>query len=71
MITYVLIREDQNAHGFIDTSIVGLFRSPEAAKLRLQSCMNEARDQGLRLCDDDESDADWQVDWSIEEHPLN
>ena len=27
MIVYVLVREDQSEHGFVDASIVGLFRS--------------------------------------------
>jgi len=32
MTVFVLIREDQNEHGYIDTSIAGVFREAGVAK---------------------------------------
>ena len=32
MTVYILLREDQNEHGYIDTSIAGVFREARVAK---------------------------------------
>lgn len=52
MIVYLLIREDQNEHGYLDTAIAGIF---------LEERIVRAREQGLRAYDEEESDPDWQV----------
>ena len=49
MTVYVLVREDQSEHGFVDASIVGLFRSQDEATVLLKSSIAEAREQG-RSC---------------------
>jgi hypothetical protein len=46
---HVVIREDQNEHGFIDTSVVGLFRSRNDADAFVESSVSGARDEGLRV----------------------
>jgi hypothetical protein len=70
MTVYVLIREDQSAHGFIDASVVGLFRTQKEAKAVLKSSVAEAREQGQLVCGDPGTEPDWEVSWNIEPHPL-
>jgi hypothetical protein len=70
MTVHVVIREDQNEHGFIDTSVVRLFRSRNDADAFVESNISEARDEGLRVCGDPETEPDWQVCWMIESHSL-
>lgn len=71
MTVYVLIREDQNDHGYVDVSIVGIFRDEQVAKNRGDSERALARENGLRLGDDDDAEADWQVSWHVEEHSVS
>jgi hypothetical protein len=68
---HVVIREDQNEHGFIDTSVVGLFRSRNDADAFVESSISGARDEGLRVCGDPGTEPDWQVSWMIEPHALS
>ena len=70
MTVYVLVREDQSEHGFVDASIVGLFRSHDKAAVVLTSSVSEARKQGLRVCGDPGTEPEWEVSWNIEPHPL-
>ena len=70
MTVYVLVREDQSEHGFVDASIVGLFRNQDEATAVLQSSVAEAREQGLRVCGDPGTEPEWEVSWNIERHPL-
>jgi hypothetical protein len=70
MTVHVVIREDQNEHGFIDTSVVGLFRSRHEADAYVKSSIADARDEGLRVCGDPGTEPDWEVSWMIEPHPL-
>ena len=61
MTVYVLVREDQSEHGFVDASIVGLFRSQDEAAVLLKSSMAEAREQGLRVCGDPGTEPKWEA----------
>jgi hypothetical protein len=70
MTVYVLMREDQSEHGFVDTSVVGLFRTHKEAKAVLSSSVAEAREQGLLVCGDPGTEPEWEVSWNIEPHPL-
>ncbi len=47
MTVYVLLREDQNDHGFIDTSIAGVFRDAHAADEQLTAERLQARAQSV------------------------
>jgi hypothetical protein len=69
MTVYLLLREDQNDHGYIDVSVTGVYRDESAAKQRGALERARARDEGLRVEDDD--DADWQVCWRVEEHRVD
>lgn len=70
VIVFVLVREDQNEHGYIDTSITGIFRDERAAAYEEAIQRNRASAAGLVAEDEDSSDPDWQVAWRIEEHSL-
>jgi hypothetical protein len=72
MIVHVVIREDQNEHGFVcvDTSVVGLFRSRRDADAFVESSSVGARGQALRVWGDAGTEPDWDVSWAIESHPL-
>ena len=68
MTVFVLIREDQNEHGYIDTSITGVFREALVAKEMETLERLNARQGGLVVEDDESPDGEWQVSWKVEEH---
>lgn len=70
MVVFVLVREDQNEHGYIDTSITGIFRDERAAANEEVLQRGRASAAGLIVEDEDSSSPDWQVAWKIEEHSL-
>jgi hypothetical protein len=70
MTVHVVIREDQNEYGFVDTSVVGLFERQEDAEAFLRSSVSSARKDGVRVCGDPGAEPEWEVCWSIESHPL-
>jgi len=61
MRVYILLREDQNEHGYIDTSIMGVFRDARVAKELETVERQHARQQGVMVEDDESPDGDWQV----------
>jgi hypothetical protein len=70
VVVFVLVREDQNEHGFIDTSITGVFcHQREAAEEESLQRLRAAA-AGFVVEDEDSSDPAWQVAWRIEEHSL-
>ena len=71
MTIFVVIREDQNAHGYIDTSITGVFREALVAKEIEALERLRARQKGLMVEDDESPDGEWQVSWKIEEHDVD
>jgi hypothetical protein len=68
MTVYVLIREDQNEHGFVDTSVAGVFLERDAAARFGTAERLRAKTLGLVVEDEDSPDAEWQVSWRVEEH---
>ena len=68
MTVFMLIREDQNEHGYIDTSITGVFREARIAKEMETLERRHARQEGLVVEDDASPDGEWQVSWKVEEH---
>ena len=68
---YILLREDQNADGYIDTSITGVFREVCIAKEIETLERLHARQEGLVVEDDESPDGEWQVSWKVEEHLLD
>ena len=71
MTVFVLIREDQNEHGYIDTSITGVFREARIAKETETLERLHARQEGLVVEDDESADGEWHVSWKVEEHPVD
>jgi hypothetical protein len=70
MTVYVLIREDQNQHGYVDVSITGIFREKRIAEKLEEVERRLARREGLRV-EELGSDGDWEVSWKIEEHDIS
>lgn len=70
MTVYVLLREDQSENGFVDASVVGLFRNRQDADAFRESSVAEARKAGDRVCGDPGTEPDWDVCWTIESYPL-
>ncbi|MDH4283610.1 MAG: hypothetical protein OEV36_13220 [Myxococcales bacterium] len=71
MTVFVLIREDQNEHGYVDTSIAGVFREAGVAKEMETLERLHARQEGLVVEDDDSPDGEWQISWKVEEHTVD
>jgi hypothetical protein len=71
MIVFVLIREDQNEHGYIDTSIAGVFREAGVAREMETLERLRARQEGSVVEDEESPDGEWQVSWKIEERTVD
>lgn len=69
MTVYVLLQEDQNEYGYVDTSIMGLHREENEAIRQLDEEREKARVEGRRVCDEND-DGEWEIDWHIEQHSL-
>ena len=70
MKVYVLLREDQDAHGYVDTSIAGVFQDEEAARVCEQAQRRKAEAEGSIVESDDSPDGEWQVSWLIQDHEV-
>ena len=70
MTVHLVIREDQNHYGFIDTTVDGLFRSRNDADAFVRSSAEDARTRGVLVCGDPGTEPDWQVCWFVESHQL-
>ncbi len=71
MTVFVLIRENQNEHGYVDTSIAGVFHHEHVAREHEAVERRNAREQGLIAEDDDSPDGDWHVSWTLEEYAVS
>jgi hypothetical protein len=71
----VVIREDRNDHGFVDTGVCGVYRRRDEAEAAVREGEARARADGFRVLDDDEDrdwdDSDWEVYYTIETHTLD
>ena len=63
----MLIREDQNEQGYVDTSIAGVFQDQHAAREQEALERRTAREQCLIVEDDESPDGEWQVSWAIQD----
>ncbi len=70
MTVYLLIREDQNDYGYVDTSIVGVFLNESVARDRETLERRRASDEGLLVEDDDCEPGAWQVSLMIAPHQV-
>jgi hypothetical protein len=71
MTVFVLIREDQSEHGYVDTSVAGVFSDEHVAREQEAIERRLARDQGLIVEDDDSPDGEWQASWRVEEYAVS
>ena len=71
MTVFVLIREDQNEHGYVHTSVTGVFREEGVAKEMEALERLHARQEGLVVEDDESPDGEWQVSWKVDEHRVD
>jgi hypothetical protein len=70
MVVYVLMREDQNEYGYVDTSIEGVFYDERAACNQERLERHNARQRGLIVEGDAATDGEWQVSWAIHEQSV-
>ena len=71
MDVYLLIREDQNDHGFVDTGVLGVFRRKGDAEQALKDETEIERRAGMLIDGDANTPGgEWQVSLRIEDHPL-
>jgi hypothetical protein len=69
---HVVVREDQSDLGYIDTSILGVYRDRDAALVREHREVQDAHRQGFLVEGDPEvADGEWQVSISVSEHDLD
>jgi len=70
MTVFVLIREGQNEHGYVDTSIAGI--PPRARRPGTRGGGTPKRSRaGLIVEDDDSPDGEWQVSWILKEYAVS
>ena len=62
------IRPAKRRYGFVDTSVVGLFRNRKEADTFMEASVIGAREEGLCVCGDAGVDSEWEVCWTIESH---
>ena len=72
MTVWVLTREEQNQHGYVDTSIVAVFRSGQRAIERRTREEEVARAEGLLVDGDPLTPAgEWQYSLNISMHVVD
>lgn len=71
MTIFVLIQEHQNGHGYVDTSVAGVFHDEHVAREQEAIERQNAREHGLIVEDDDSPDGGWQVSWVVEEYVVS
>jgi hypothetical protein len=71
MTVFVLLRENQDDHGYVDTWVAGVHLLERVAREQEAIERREAREQGLVVEDDESPDGEWQVSWRIEEHVVS
>ena len=67
MSVHLLIREDRNHHGYIDTSVVGAYRELKTARLERMRQRRRAIADGINVNYDNADDDTWEAYWRIEE----
>ena len=67
MSVHLLLREDRNHYGYIDTSVIGVYRELKTARLERMRQRRRVIAEGLDVNYDNPDDDTWQVYWRIEE----
>ena len=68
MTVFVLLRQDQNDHGYVDTSVAGVYLESHVAREQEVLERRKARERGLIVEDDESRDGEWQVSWTVQEY---
>ena len=72
MTVYLLVREEQSEHGFVDTDVIDAYRDRADALGRLNAEASSARMAGRLVEGDDEvRDGEWEVSFYLREQPLS
>jgi hypothetical protein len=72
MTVYLLVREEQSAHGFVDSDVIGAYRQRADAEGSLRALAGEARMAGCLVeGDDDVPDGEWEVSFYLREQAVN
>ncbi len=66
MDVYLLTREDRNHYGYIDTSVIGIYRELKTARLERMRDRRRAIAEGLDMSYDNPHGDTWEVYWKIE-----
>ena len=67
MWVYLLIQEHQFAHGYVDTSILGVYATRDRAQAAEDRHRKAAQALGFHIEDPEgEFEDDWEISWSIE-----
>lgn len=67
MDVYLLIREDRNHDGYIDTSVLGVYRELKLARLERLRDRKRAIVEGLDVNYNNPHGDTWEVYWKIED----
>jgi hypothetical protein len=67
----VLIREDRNHYGYIDTSVIGVFREMKSARLERMRQRRRSIANGFDVNYDNPLEDTWEVYWRIETMELD
>jgi hypothetical protein len=67
MNVHVLLRDDRNVHGYIDTSVIGVYREFKIARLERMRQRRRAITDGFDVNYDNPDDDTWEVYWRIEQ----
>ena len=66
MVVHVLLREDRNHYGYIDTSVIGVYAKMTLARLEKMRDRRRAIASGFDVNYDNPDDDTWEVYWKIE-----
>jgi len=66
MDVYLVIREDRNHYGYIDTSVLGVYRELKLARLERLRDRKRAIAEGLDVNYNNPHGDTWEVYWKIE-----
>ena len=67
MSVHLLLREDRNHYGYIDTSVIGVYRELKTARLERMRQRRRAISDGFDVNYDNPDGDTWEVYWKIEE----
>ena len=66
MVVHVLLREDRNHYGYIDTSVIGVYSEIKLARLEKMRQRRRAIADGFDVNYDNPAGDTWQVYWKID-----